>query len=313
MFPYLLELGPLKIGSYGLMMAIGFLWGWRFMRKAAIWRGWDPELAYTIVISSMISGIVGARLFHVIDHWDHFQNDLGRIFTANSGLTWYGGLILAIIVNYYWCVKYRVKFTACLDLVAAGLASGYAWGRVGCIFAGDGCYGIPVEPPWEWIGMTFPRGLVPTVTPVHPTPVYEALFNFALWGLLIWLDYYRNITRRWGYGTLIGIFAVLHSAERFAIEFIRLNDRYWFGEGGLVKISSDAYYAGQFGLSFSQWISIGGILVGLAVFVWALTRKTPPFAIDCEGADRYKQGWRADRLPESSQPATKPKKSRKRK
>ncbi len=299
MIPYLFQLGPIKIGSYGLMMAIGFLFGWRMARRSAVWRGWDPELPYTIIISSMISGIIGARLFHVIDHWDSFRDDLLRAFTANSGLTWYGGLIAAILVNYYWCHRYRVRFIACLDMVAPMLASGYAFGRVGCLLAGDGCYGIPVAgTAWEWIGMAFPNGLVPTAVPVHPTPIYESLFNFALWGGLFALDRYRVVPRRWGHGVLFGIFCVLHSLERLLVEFIRLNDRYWFSDGELVKISSAEYFAGTWGLSFSQWISIAGILLGVGILVWAVRRQAPPYPSQIDGPDRYTQGWRPGTTPD---------------
>jgi len=277
MIPYLFKIGPIQIGSYGLMMAIGFLWGWRFMRVTCMRRGWDPEFAYTIVVNSMISGIIGARLFHVIDHWDHFVADPSRIFTANSGLTWYGGLILAILTSWFWAWRRGYSFRAGLDMCTPMLAAGYAWGRVGCILAGDGCYGIPAEPPWEWIGMSFPNGLVPTVVPVIPTPLFEGLFNFALFGVLLWMDARYVIPRRWPYLRLFAIFVVAHSIARFAVEFIRLNDRYWFEGLDIVKYSSDQYFAGNFGLSFSQWISIAGVLLGVGLLVGLLGRKAPEY------------------------------------
>jgi len=277
MIPYLFHLGPISIGSYGLMMAIGFLWGWRFMRITCMRRGWDPEFAYTIVVNSMISGIIGARLFHVIDHWDHFAADPARIFTANSGLTWYGGLILAIVTAWFWSWRKGYSFRAGLDMCTPMLAAGYAWGRVGCILAGDGCYGIPAEPPWEWLGMAFPNGLVPTVVPVYPTPIFEGLFNFALFGVLLWLDGRVVIPRRWPYLRLFGIFVVTHSVARFLVEFVRLNDRYWFDGFDIVKFTSDQYFAGNFGLSFSQWISIAGVILGTGLLIGLIGRKAPEY------------------------------------
>ncbi len=277
MIPYLFHIGPISIGSYGLMMAIGFLWAWRFSRVACMRRGWDPEFAYTLVVNAMISGVIGARLFHVIDHWDHFSADPSRIFTANSGLTWYGGLILAIVTSWIWCRVKGYSFTGGLDMVAPVLAAGYAWGRVGCILAGDGCYGIPVEPPFEWMGMTFANGLVPSAVPVHPTPIYEAILNFGLFGALYWIDGHKTVPNSWPYLKLFSIFVLVHSAARFVVEFIRLNDRYWFEGFGITKISSDEYFAGTWGLSFSQWISVGGLILGVALLIYVWNRKPAPY------------------------------------
>ena len=276
MHPYILKdiaiplgfttLGPFSIGTYGLCMAIGFLWGWRFMRRTAIRRGWDPEFAYTIVINAMVSGIIGARLFHVIDHWEYYEGNLGKVFTASSGLTWYGGLILAILTSIYWSWRYGYRFSAGLDMVAPMLASGYAWGRIGCFFAGDGCYGIPTQAPWAFLGVAFPEGLVRTNVPVHPTMLYEAAFNFALFGILFWVDRRWTVPDRWRHGLLFSIFTFFHSLERLLVEFIRLNDRYWFDGLKIVKYSPEEYFAGTWGLSFSQWISIAGLVLGGMMF-----------------------------------------------
>lgn len=301
MHPYILKdleiplgfttIGPFSIGTYGLMMAIGFLWGWRFCRRTAILRGWDPEFAYTIVINAMISGIVGARLFHVIDHWDFYQQyGYGKIFTASSGLTWYGGLILAIITSWFLCWRKGYSFSAGLDMVTPMLASGYAWGRIGCFFAGDGCYGIPVaDSTWEFLGITFPgsdwetwgcthhAALRASEGAVHPTMLYEAAFNFGLWGILLWVDHRWTVPSRWRWGLLFGIFAFFHSLERFLVEFIRINDRYWFEGFRIVKYNSQEYFDGTWGLSFSQWISIGGMLLGLVLIGLLIRGRSEPY------------------------------------
>jgi phosphatidylglycerol---prolipoprotein diacylglyceryl transferase len=316
MHPYILKdieiplgfttIGPFSIGTYGLMMAIGFLWAWRFSRRTCLRRGWDPEFAYTLVINAMISGIIGARLFHVVDHWDYYQHDLSKIFTASSGLTWYGGLILAITTSYIVSRRKGYKFSGGLDMVTPALAAGYAWGRIGCFFAGDGCYGIEVSPPWEFLGLAFPDGLVKAIDPVHPTMLYEALFNFSLFGILFWVDAKWTVPNRWRYGLLFAIFAFFHSLERFLVEFIRINDRYWFDGFSIAKYSSSEYFAGTWGLSFSQWISIGGMAVGIVFFAILIRGKGAPYPIHTGDAwiDQHP-------APEPAKPVKKRRKKRK--
>jgi phosphatidylglycerol:prolipoprotein diacylglycerol transferase len=106
-----------------------------------------------------------------------------------------------------------------LDALAPALALGYAVGRLGCFLVGDD-YGRPTDLPW---GVAFPEGLPPTVVPVHPTQLYEA----AALGVIYWL---LVRWRRGGAGDLVvlGRYLLLAGATRFAIEFLRINERVWF-------------------------------------------------------------------------------------
>ena len=132
-----------------------------------------------------------------------------------------------------------------LDLAAPAVSVGYGVGRLGCLISGDGDYGIPTRLPW---GMSFPNGLVPTTQRVHPTPIYELLV-----ALLIAAYLWRRGAKsgRLPVGQLTGEYLVLSGVARFLVEFIRINPRiYW-------------------GMSNAQVASLGSIVAGLLLVVWA--------------------------------------------
>ena len=132
-----------------------------------------------------------------------------------------------------------------MDACAPATAIGYAVGRIGCLVSGDGDYGKPTTLPW---GMAFPNGLVPTTETcvqwgaapdcrVHPTPIYEFLVGVAIFYYLWRLgDPARRANHPRGY--LVGLFFILSGAERFLVEFIRINPRSIFG------VMSNAQFVG---------------------------------------------------------------------
>jgi phosphatidylglycerol:prolipoprotein diacylglycerol transferase len=140
------------------------------------------------------------------------------------------------------------------DCFAPGLAAAYAIGRIGCHLSGDGDYGPPSTLPWA---MAYPSGIVPTLERVHPTPVYEALMMGTL-ALVLW----RLGCRPWAGGRLFGLYLLLAGAERFAVEFVRLN----------------LVLAWQ--LTAAQWISIPVVVLG----AWLFQRRRP--SSDCPSAIR---------------------------
>ncbi len=268
----ILRLGPFVLGTNGLMMAAAFVLGWLVARRTCRHRGWDPDPVLTVFVSAAIPGIAAAHLLHVLDHWPTYQGDLWKLLSIKSGSGWYGGLLLAVFFAWLWCRHYGVALRSALDASAPVLALGYALCRIGCLLAGDGCYGVPVEPPWEWLGVAFPRGLAPTTVEVHPTPLYEALFHLGLFAVLYLLDARRVVARGWPRGRLFALFVLFHCGARLLVEFLRLNPRYWVSAEGLVKISPEDHFAGQFGLSSAQWISIAGILLASAGLLFARVR-----------------------------------------
>jgi phosphatidylglycerol:prolipoprotein diacylglycerol transferase len=210
-----IELGPLTLQSFGLMMGLGFVVAGWLASKRLKEIGRPADWAYEMVFAALVGGLVGARAWSVIENWDEAKDDvLGSVFSG-SGLVFYGGLFGGALAVLAWAKWRGVLDGKTFDLAAPGLAAAYALGRVGCQLAGDGDYGIPWDGPWA---MAYPEGTVPTTEEVHPTPVYEAI----VMGLVAWFLWRRR--NAMPPGGLFALYLVLAGAERFLIEFIRRND-----------------------------------------------------------------------------------------
>ena len=107
MYPFLFELGPLKIASYGTMVALGFLSGLFFLKKDLERRRLDPELGSTLTTAAMVGGLVGAKLYFVLFELpDSSWEEILKATFSGSGLTWYGGFILATAA-VLWLIRRR--------------------------------------------------------------------------------------------------------------------------------------------------------------------------------------------------------------
>lgn len=241
MCPVLFEVGPFTLYSYGLMLAIGFLAASWIMSIDYGRRGLHKDLAGTITLIALISGVVGAKLLYVLEHWDHFRADPG-ILISPGGLSYFGGFLLATASIWWYARRKGLSFLTIADGTVPGLMLGYGIARLGCHFAGDGDYGFPTDLPWATdysrgtmppseafrnfpeITSQFPGGLVPDTTLCHPTPVYEFLLCTVLFGVL-----WNLRTRISTPGGMFMIYLVLAGLERFAIEFLRINPRVYAG------------------------------------------------------------------------------------
>jgi phosphatidylglycerol---prolipoprotein diacylglyceryl transferase len=235
-----INLGPVTLQSFGLMMGLGFVVAGLLAAKRLKEIGRPPDWAYEMVFAALVGGIVGARLWAVIENWDEAKDDLlGSIFSG-SGLVFYGGLLGGAICVLGWAKWRGVLDLKTLDLAAAPLAAAYAIGRIGCQLAGDGDYGEAWDGPWA---MAYPDGTVPTTDEVHPTPVYETL-AMGLVAVVLW-----RLRDRFAPGFLFGLYLILAGLERFLIEFIRRND------------------AVAAGLTLAQLLSIAMIAGGTALLI----------------------------------------------
>ncbi|MFQ6675517.1 MAG: prolipoprotein diacylglyceryl transferase [Fidelibacterota bacterium] len=235
MIPVLFEIGPIKVYSYGVMLVVAFLVDYVLLRGELKRRGKDPGMAGDIVFWGAVGGIVGSRVYYLVENFGRFVKDpLGMIFSG-AGLVFLGGLIGGLIAVTLLLKKRGERWLTMADTLAPLIMLGYAIGRVGCFLVGDD-YGIPSRLPWA---MAFPDGSPPTYVPVHPTQLYEIGLGLILFGVL-----WRLRTRVKPDGMLFFLYLILAGLERFFIEFIRTNPKYLFGLSGAQIISLAMILAG---------------------------------------------------------------------
>lgn len=218
MIPLLIQLGPLPIHSFGLMLMCGILCGWYRLYLSMEKEGLDPQLAERTVFWGALWGIIGARLFYIFSNPGELVRDPLSMIFGQAGFVFYGSLICGAAAVWVVTRRAGVPFLRFADLAAVPLIIGYAVGRIGCHLSGDGDYGIPSDLPWA---VSYVLGVVPTppgVT-VHPAPVYETLAAFAIAFILLAAQERRVFS---AVGRLFGLYLVLASIERFAVETIRI-------------------------------------------------------------------------------------------
>lgn len=233
MYPYLLEIGPITIASFGAMVALGFISALYVLNLDLKRKGLGDELGSTIITTSMVGGLVGAKLYFVLFETPPNQ-DWATLFDqlfSGYGLTWYGGFVVASAGVLWQIRRNNAPLGQVVDSVSIALALGYAIGRIGCQLAGDGDYGVPTDLPWA---MAYPDGVVPTLEKVHPAPVYETLSHLGI-AALLWSVRTRIQTP----GSSFAIYLILAGVARFAVESIRINPRVLWGysEAQLISIA----------------------------------------------------------------------------
>jgi len=232
-----LDIGPLTLQTFGICFALAFIAAGALVYKRFGELGKPKDWAYEMAFAALVGGIVGSRVYFIVQNYEQVKDDLlGNLFSG-SGLVWYGGAIGGAIAVLLWAWYRGFLGLALLDLVAPALALGYAIGRCGCQLSGDGDYGKPWDGPWA---MSYPDGTVPTDRTVHPTPVYETLaMGFGAW--MLW-----QLRDRFRVGVLFAIYLVYAGAERFLVEFLRRNDEV------------------ALGLTTAQWESLAMAVAGVA-------------------------------------------------
>src|SRR5688572_29448596 len=137
MHPILLELGPLTVYTYGLLLAAAYLLGLKLAMVRAQARGLDSARVLDLGIYIIISALIGAKLLLVMTDYRTFLSDPRELWTlARSGGVFYGGLILAVIVALWYIRKVGLPLWTTCDVFAPGIALGHVVGRLGCLFAG---------------------------------------------------------------------------------------------------------------------------------------------------------------------------------
>ena len=257
MYPVIYDFGNINIfgfefnpviNSYGFMLMMAFYSCYYFLNKDLKRLGYDSNLSGDIVFAAAVGGILGSKIYYLIENFDRVIADPTGMIFSGAGLVFLGGLMGGTLGVTFVINKNNLSWITFADIVAPLLILGYAIGRIGCFLVGDD-YGLPTHLPW---GIEFPNGLPPStysifqtyypwvnldnfepgVLSVHPTPIYETII-----GGLIFYYLYQKRTSVTIVGSLFFTYLILAGTERFIVEFLRVNEKYFIGLSGAQVIS----------------------------------------------------------------------------
>ena len=213
------SLGPFTLHTYGLLLASAFLLGLWVAARQARRAGLDAERIVDLAVWVLIAGLVGAKLALLAVDWRYFSAHPRELLAIlQSGGVFYGGLLAAFPVAWWYTRRHRIPGWPAADVLAPGVALGQAIGRLGCFAAGC-CWGLPTAVPWAvTFRDTYSARTVGTPMDIalHPVQLYESLTAFAIFLLLLWLA-----PRKRFHGQIALSYVVLYSVGRFLLEFLR--------------------------------------------------------------------------------------------
>jgi phosphatidylglycerol:prolipoprotein diacylglycerol transferase len=256
-YPKLFELGPFTVYTYGVLLAVSYLLGLKLAMSRGKTRGLDSNRVLDLGIYIIIAALVGAKLLLLIVDFDQYKSNPWEILSlARSGGVFYGGLILAVAVAFWYIAKHGMPFWTTCDVFAPGIALGHVVGRFGCFFAGC-CYGKPTTVPWA-ITFTNPYAAAnvgtPLNIPLHPTQLYEAGAEALI---LIVLLATESRGKRFP-GRTFWLYMLLYAISRYVIEMFRGDPR-----GTILAFST------------SQFISILLVPLAIAMLIYLGRREAP--------------------------------------
>ena len=236
-------IGNFRVAFYGVTMALGMILGSMLILHEAKRTGQSDEDYLDIIIWCLISAVVGARAYYVIFAWDYYKDDLLSIFNIRGGgMGIIGGLIGAFIAGYFVCRHKKMRFVLACDTCIIGVPVGQIIGRFGNFFNReaygqytDGLFAmqIPLDRCTrassvvtdemmnhlvEYDGLKF--------ISVHPTFLYEALWNLGLLILLLWMRKHTRFR-----GQMVLTYFIGYGLGRFWIESLRIDQLIFFGTG----------------------------------------------------------------------------------
>lgn len=259
MFPKLFHFGDFFLPTYGVLVALGVLAGLKVSLMLAKRKGMDGEKISNLVVLCAMTGLLGAKIAMILFDWNSYYKDhLGEIFsvsTLQAAGVFQGGLVLAIGAAWWYMKKHDLPFLRTADVLAPGIALAHGIGRLGCFAAGC-CWGGECDRAWGVVYRN-PEAAeltgVPLGIPLHPSQIYEAVAEFAIFALL-----WRRAARDLRPGAQIGFYLVVYSLVRFFVEFVRSHaqELVW-------------------GLSLTQWMSLGFVALGAWYWYQSRERNTP--------------------------------------
>jgi phosphatidylglycerol---prolipoprotein diacylglyceryl transferase len=246
--PVLLRLGPLMITWHGFFTAVAVLAGIWLATRFGVERGYTEDDIMSIALWSVVGGIVGARLFHVIDAWEYYASDPIAILRVNEGgLAIWGTIVGGPIGGALYAWRHGLSIPRLLDICGLALILGMAIGRLGDIINGEH-HGSLASVPWS-VSYTHPQTLGEIGANVHLAVGYELIWDMLVFAVCAWLLYRRLLPRD---SMVFWTMIALYSAGRFVVQFYRLDQPFLMG------------------LSQAQFLSfvVGAMAVWILVFQW---------------------------------------------
>ena len=249
MHQYLFFIGEFPIRAYGLLLALGIISaaivGYFIMKKDG--RGWEKHMVdFTITVA--IAGIIGARLWDVFFFdWHYYGNHLLEIpFVWQGGMAIQGGVVLGTLAGYWYLRKHNIDFWAFADIFAPALILAQSVGRMANLFNGD-AFGHPTGGNF---GILYPESTLAYRTygnqPLWPAEIWEGQIDILIFVILLLFSSFKHAK-----GQVFVLYAILYSAARFCLEFLR---------GDYVNLTM--------GLKSAQMTSLIVMIVGICLFIY---------------------------------------------
>ena len=254
--PILVQIGPLAIYWYGALIVTGAILAAYIAGRLARRNGHDPDIAWNLLLVVLVTGIIGARAYHVVSSWDYYRIHPGEIVGLQmSGFGIFGAVAGGLLGIWVFAKRAHLRFLEWADYVAPGLLLAQAIGRWGNFFNQE-LYGPPTDLPWGiYIAPGHRLPQYAAFDHFHPTFFYESMLDLIGFIVLFYLA--RNWKKNRLYGDLFFIYGLIYPVIRFFIEFLR----------------PDAWVLGA--LPTAQWVSIGAVILFGALIIVRHTLKQP--------------------------------------
>ena len=251
--PVLFGFGHFAMRWYGVIVAASIgLGAWVASREARR-KGVSSEVFQDVLLWVILGGLVGARLFHVADHWPHeyAADPIRALYIWEGGLAIWGGVIGGMVALAVFAHRRHLSLGRLADIAVPGLVLAQAAGRLACVITGD-AMGPPTDGPFG-IAYTNTGAMVPQLGVYYtPVPVYELLANLGIFAVL-----WQIRRRKWPNGSLFLVYLVLYSLERFTLAF------------------ASSYQIVALGLTQSQIVALAALAISVPLGIRTLSRRVP--------------------------------------
>lgn len=232
MNPVAFEIFGLSVRWYGIIISFGIILATLITIKEAKKKGYNEDLVIDLLLFAIPASILGARLYYVLFSWDKYRDNLKDIFNIRQGgLAIHGALIAAVLVTIIYSKVKNISFWTIADMFAPGIILGQGIGRWGN-FVNQEAHGGPTNLPW---------GIIINGEKVHPTFLYESLWNFLVFAFLLWFRKNKSKVK----GETFLLYIALYSLGRLFIEGLRTDSLMFLG------------------FRVAQLISLGAILLSI--------------------------------------------------